>query len=133
MTRKQLLHQWQTAGAAPGVPGRRCAQEVNMVWKRAVVAVAILVLGFLMAWDSNVWTSIPAVVALVSLAVLVPAAAGMLSGHRGVHAGAVIASLGLLIAARLISDVEIRWYAMAFIFYVVLLAGWLFERRFARA
>ena len=104
-----------------------------MNWQRGVVAAAILVLGFLMAWDSKVWTSVPHVIALVSLGVLVPAAAGLLSGHRGIHAGAVIVSLALLIAARLLSDIEIRWYAMAFIFYVVLLAGWIFEHRFARA
>ena len=35
----------------------------------------------------------------------------------------------LLLAARIASGVELRWYAMAWIFFIVLTANWLFEHR----
>jgi len=69
------------------------------------------------------------VLALVAFAILIPAAAGLLSGNLNVLAGAAVVSGALLLAGRLASGIEIRWYAMAFVLFVNLNAGRWLERR----
>jgi hypothetical protein len=82
-----------------------------------------------MALDPSLLGASAGVVALVALAILVPAIAGLLSGNLRVLAGAAMISAVLLLAARLASGIEIRWYAMAFIFFVILNAGRLVGER----
>jgi hypothetical protein len=65
----------------------------------------------------------------MALATLIPATAGLLSGNLRVLAVAAIASTLLLVAARLASGVPLRWYAMPWIFYMLVYANWAYERR----
>ena len=97
--------------------------------QRWIVLIAILVLGSVMAWDSGV-SSIPGeLLTLVSLAVAIPAAAGLLSGNLRIHAAAAAISSVILLIARIRSGVEIRWYAMPWIFFSLMLMNWLYEHR----
>ena len=96
---------------------------------RWIGVVAIFVLGPLMALDSGVSAAPPYVVGLVALATVIPAAAGLLSGNLRVLAVAAIISTLLLIVARVVSGVPLRWYAMPWIFYMLMYANWAYERR----
>ena len=97
--------------------------------QRWIVAAIILVMCTLMAIDSGLLSATPRVVALVALAIAIPAVAGLLSGSVGAYAAAAVVSALLLITARLLSTVELRWYAMAFMAFVVLVLGWMYEHR----
>ena len=101
--------------------------------QRWLVLIAIGILGPLMAWDSGVFAAPAGILALVALAVAIPAAAGMLSGNLRIHAAAAILSTVLLLAARLLSGIEIRWYAMPWIFFVLMLLNWRYEHRLLEA
>ena len=120
---------WQAATAASPMYARQCAREVGMHRQRWIVLIAVPVLGFVMAWDSGVLSAPAYVIALVALAVALPAAAGLLSGNLRIHAAVAVVSMLLLLVARLLSGVEIRWYAMPWIFYSLLLMNWLYENR----
>jgi hypothetical protein len=111
---------WQALTSASPMHAQRCAREVGMHRQRWLVVAAIAVLGALMALDSGLDGAPRFIVWLVSLAILVPAGAGLLSGNLRVHAVAAIASTAILIAARLSSGVELRWYAIPWILYVLL-------------
>jgi hypothetical protein len=106
----------------------RAAPPSQNDW-RWVFIVILLIAGPLMALDPSLLGASAGVVALVALAILVPAIAGLLSGNLRVLAGAAMISAVLLLAARLASGIEIRWYAMAFIFFVILNAGRLVGER----
>jgi len=120
---------WQAATSASPMHVRRCARDVGMHRQRWIVVVAILVLGPLMAMDSGAHTTPPAAIALVVVAIIIPAAAGLLSGNLRIHAIAALLSTVLLIGARLASGVELRWYAIPWIFYVLLNLNWRYEHR----
>lgn len=99
------------------------------MWHRWAVAAAIVIFGVAMGWDSGMHTAGVAANSLAWLAILIPAAAG-LAEPRPLRLGAAVVSSGaLLLAARLVSGVELRWYAMAFVFGVVLVAGCYYEQR----
>ena len=119
----------QAVASASPLYSSRTKREISMNRWKWLTLVALLVAGPLMALDPGVFGASPGVIALVVFAILVPAVAGLLSGNLHVLAGAAVASGFLLLAARLVSGIEIRWYAMAFIFFVVLRIGWWFERR----
>jgi len=120
---------WQAATSASPMHVRRCAREVGMHRQRWIIVVAILFLGPLMATDAGVQTASAAVIGLVAAAIAIPASAGLLSGNLRIHATAAIVSTTLLIAARLSSGVELRWYAIPWIFYVLLNLNWRYEHR----
>lgn len=75
----------------------------------------------------------PLVVGLVVAPIVVPALAGLLSGNLHTLVGAAAVSAALLLAARLASGLEIRWYAMAFMLFVVLNLGRIFGWRLGNA
>lgn len=101
--------------------------------QRWIVAAAILILGPLMALDAGVQTATSFVIALVVAAIAIPAAAGLLSGNLRIHATAAVVATALLIAARLASGVELRWYAIPWIFYILLQLNWRYEHRIVSA
>jgi hypothetical protein len=112
---------------------RRWAKEVDMNRWRWIVVALLLVAGPMMALDSNVLDGSALVVGTVALAIAIPAFTGLLSGNLRVHAGAAIISAVLLLGARMASGIELRWYAMGFIFFVILQINWRYERRFSRS
>ena len=120
---------WQAATSASPMHVRRCARDVGMHRQRWIIVLAILVFGPLMAMDAGAHEASAAVIALVVTAIAIPAAAGLLSGNLRVHAVAAIVSTLLLIAARLTSGVELRWYAMPWIFFILLNLNWRYEHR----
>lgn len=97
-------------------------------WKWTTLML-LFIAGLIMALDPYVFTASPQVVALVVLAITIPAAAGMVSSNLYTLVGATGVSALLLLVARLVSGLEIRWYAMAFMFFVILNLGRIFERR----
>lgn len=122
----------QALGSASPLYRRRIHREVSMHRSRWLVVVVLPVFGLLMALDPNVFNASPATVALVILAILVPLAAGLVSGNLRALAGAALCSALLLLAARVVSGLEIRWYAMAYVLFIILVASWLYERRLAK-
>jgi hypothetical protein len=123
----------QALSSASPLYARRCTKEVDMNrWKWIVVAL-FLVAGPLMALDSDVLDGSAPIIGLVVLAIVIPAASGLLSGNLRVHAGAAMISTGLLFVARLASGIELRWYAMGYIFFIILAMSWGYERRLAAA
>ncbi len=120
---------WQVAESVPPLLARSLEKEIQMGKIRWGVAVTILVLGTLMASDSGLWTAGFTTIALVIFAIAVPAAIGLVSGNLVFRGVGVAISVVLLIAIRQFSGVELRWYAMAYMFFVLLI-GWNFERRF---
>jgi hypothetical protein len=120
---------WQAVTSASPMHVRRCARDVGMNRQRWIVVVAILVFGPLMVLDAGINTAPGTVIGLAAVAIAIPAAAGLLSGNLRVHAVAAIASTVLLIAARLASGLELRWYAIPWIFFVLLHLNWRYEHR----
>jgi hypothetical protein len=119
----------QAVSSASPLWAHQSTQEINMNRWKWLTLVLLLVAGPLMALDPNVFGSTPFVIGLVAAAIAVPVVAGLLSGNLYTLAGAAVVSATLLLAARLVSGIEIRWYAMAFIFFVILRIGQIFERR----
>jgi hypothetical protein len=108
---------------------RRCARDIGMHRQRWIVVLAILIFGPLMVMDAGAHQASASVIALVVVAVAIPAIAGLLSGNLRIHAAAAIASTVLLIVSRLSSGIELRWYAIPWIFYVLLNLNWRYEHR----
>jgi len=123
----------QALVSASPLYARRSTRKVTMNRWKWMTLVLVLIAGPLMALDPSVLSASPPVIALVSFAILIPASAGLLSGNLRVLAGTAVFSGALLLAARLTSGIEIRWYAMAFIFFIVLKGGWWLERRLSSA
>ena len=120
---------WQAWTSASPMHARRCAREVGMNRQRWLVVAAVLTLGTLMALDADGFPASANILGLVAVAIAIPAAAGLLSGNLRIHAAAALLSSALLIAARLMSGVEFRWYAIPWIFYMLLLMNWRYEHR----
>ena len=120
---------WQALTSASPMHARRCARDVGMHRQRWIVVVAIMVLGSLMARDSDGFTTSASLLWFVAPAIAIPALAGLLSGNLRIHAAAAIASSVLLIAARLATGVEFRWYAIPWIFFILLVMNWRYEQR----
>jgi len=120
---------WQAVTSASPMHVRRCARDVGMNRQRWIVVVAILVFGPLMVLDAGINTAPGTVIGLAAVAIAIPAAAGLLSGNLRVHAVAAIVSTVLLIAARLASGLELRWYAIPWLFFVLLHLNWRYEHR----
>ena len=74
---------------------------------RAILAILIFVLGNLQAWDSNVADAGLLVVLLVSFAIPLPAVALLVPIKQPFLVGALVVSLILLLAARLLSPVPL--------------------------
>lgn len=129
---RRAAHRWfwrQAVASASPLYASQAGKEIDMNrWKWLTLAL-LLIAGPLMALDPNVFGSTPLVVGLVVLAILIPAAVALISGNLHVLVGAAATSAALLLAARLASDIEIRWYAMAFVLFVILRLGQIFERR----
>jgi hypothetical protein len=123
----------QAVASASPLYFRRAANEFKRLRLMWLFIVLLLIAGPLMALDPNVFGAAPGVLTLVVLAILIPAAAGLVSGNVSVLAGSAVVSAVLLLAARLSSGIEIRWYAMAFMFFVILNLGRMLERRLSRA
>jgi hypothetical protein len=122
----------QAVASASPLYSRRAAKEATMFRWRWFFIVVLLIAGPLMALDPNVFGAAPGVLTLVAMAVLIPAATGLLSGNVHVLAGSAVVSAVLLLVSRLVSGIEIRWYAMAFVFFIILNLGRLFEKRYGR-
>jgi len=123
---------WQALTSASPMHARRCAREIGMHRQRWLVVAAITVFGTLMALDSGLDGAPRNVVGLVIVAIVIPAGAGLLSGNLRVHAIAALMSTVLLILARLSSGVELRWYAIPWILYLLLRANRLYEHKLLR-
>ena len=74
---------------------------------RAILAILIIVLGNLQAWDSNVHEAGLLIVLLVSLAMALPLVALLVPISQQYMIGAFIVSLILLVLARLISPIPL--------------------------
>jgi hypothetical protein len=120
---------WQAATSASPMHSRRCAREIGMNRQRWLVAAAILVLGPLMALDGGIRSAPVSIVALVAVAIAIPATAGLLSGNLRVHGAAALFSSALLIVARVQSDTELRWYAIPWILFILLVVNWSYEHK----
>lgn len=123
----------QALSSASPLYARHYNKEVTMNRTRWIVVALLLIAGPLMALDPNVFTASPAAIALVVLAILAPVSAALVSGNIKVLAGSALFSAMLLLAARIVSGVELRWYAMAWIFFIILFANWLYEHRLQRS
>lgn len=123
----------QAVTSASPLYARHYHKEVEMNRTRWIAVALLLVVGPLMALDPNVFGASPGTVALVGLAILISALAGLVSGNLRVHAGAALTSALLLLAARVSSGIEIRWYAMAWIFFIILMVNWRYEHRLQRS
>jgi hypothetical protein len=129
---RRVARRWfwhQVFASASPLYAHRSGKEITMNRWKWMTLVLILVAGPLMALDPSVLGASPTVLALVAFAILIPAAAGLLSGNLNMLAGAAVVSGALLLAGRLASGIEIRWYAMAFVLFVILNAGRWLERR----
>lgn len=122
----------QALTSASPLYNRHFRKEVKMNRPRWLVVVLLLVAGPLMAFDPNVFRSSPETITLVVLAILVPMLAGLFSGNIKTLAGAGLCSAVLLLVARVTSGIEIRWYAMAWILFIILALNWFYEHRFKR-
>ena len=87
-----------------------------------------MILGTVMVSDSGLWAGSIAAIVFGLLAVVIPAVIGLISGNLVLRAMAVILSTALLIAVRCYSGIELRWYAMGWIFFALLI-GWNLEHR----
>lgn len=112
---------------------RQSTKEIRMSGWRWLTLIALFIIGLIMALDPYVFSASPSVIVLVVLAITVPAAAGVVSSNLYTLVGATGVSALLLLVARLVSGLEIRWYAMAFVLFVILNLGRIFERRFTHA
>lgn len=119
----------QALTSASPLYARHFHKGVEMNRARWIAIALLMVLGPLMALDPNVFGASPGTVALVVLAILIPTLACLVSGNLRVYAGAALASAVLLLAARVSSGIEIRWYAMAWIFFIILMVNWRIEHR----
>jgi hypothetical protein len=108
-------------------------REIHMTPWRWLTLMALFIVGLIMALDPYVFAASPLVLGLVFLAITIPAAAGVISSNLSTLVGATGVSALLLLAARIVSGLEIRWYAMAFMLFVILNLGRIFERRTSRA
>ena len=125
---------WRQARAAASPGCRRQSPREGVVGGWEWVSLMVLfIAGLIMALDPYVFSASPFVIALVVLAITVPAATGVVSSNVYTLAGAAGVSALLLLAARLVSGLEIRWYAMAFMLFVILNLGRIFERRLGDA
>jgi hypothetical protein len=123
----------QALTSASPLYARHYHKEVGMKRTRWIVAALLLILGPLMALDPNVWGASQVAIALVVMAIVIPAVVGLTSGNVWVLGGAAVVSAVLLLAARIVSGVELRWYAMAWIFFIVLFVNWGWEHRPAQS
>jgi hypothetical protein len=119
----------QAVASASPLWAHQSTKEIAMNRWKWMTLVLLLIAGPVMALDPNVFGSTPLVISLVVLAIAAPVVAGLVSGNLYTLAGAAVVSATLLLAARIVSGIEIRWYAMAFIFFVILRIGQIFERR----
>lgn len=85
---------------------------------KTIVAILILGLGAIQAWDSNVLNAPSWIIAIVALAIAVPAVALLLTDEPGMLLAAIIAMSLLLLAAKLLSPVPLPALLL-----VVVLAG----------
>lgn len=132
---REAARRWfwrQALMSASPLFARHYQKEVGMKRTRWIVVTLLLVAGPIMALDPNVFGASRWAISLVVLAIVIPAMVGLLSGNLRVYAGAAFFSALLLLAARISSGVELRWYAMAWIFFIILTANWLYEHRLQR-
>jgi hypothetical protein len=94
----------QLAAAVAPALGYRLRQSGRWIVARSIMVGVFALLAALQAWDSGVFGAAPGVIALVALAVALPALAVLLAASAGVRLGAVIASAALLLAAKLVAE-----------------------------
>ena len=85
---------------------------------KSIVAILVLGLGATQAWDSNVLNAPTWIIAIVALAVALPALALVLTDEPGMLLGAIVATSLLLLTAKLLSPVP-----MPALLVIVVLAG----------
>jgi hypothetical protein len=85
---------------------------------RALLALAFVILGSLQAWDSDAYNAGLLVVFLVSVAIALPAVAIQAPLSPAFLLGSILASLLLLIVARLVSPLPLSG-----LFLVLLIPG----------
>lgn len=118
---------WQAAESIPPLLAQNLRRRIRTSGARWVVALAILTLGTLMAADSGLFARDLLIIASVMVAIAVPAVTGLISGNLITRTIGVVISMVMLITIREFTGVELRWYAMAWFFFI-LLGGWRFER-----
>ena len=82
---------------------------ISVPGRRGVLAAVILVVGCLQAWASGVIGASPVVWILAAAAILVPAAAALVTDSRAAIFVAIPVSLVLLFAAQMISAQPLRF------------------------
>jgi hypothetical protein len=87
-----------------------------MLKPRWVVALAMVVLSGLQAWDSNILTAEAHVQAMVAIAILLPAIALLATSNVGTRAAAVAVGAVLVIVARMISNAHLPELFLAMFF-----------------
>lgn len=120
---------WQVGASAWPLLVRHWTREIVRNPQRWLVAAAIVVMCTLMAIDGGLLTATTPAVVLAAVAIAIPAVAGLLSGNIAVYAAAALVSALLLMTARVLSPMELRWYAIAFMAFIVLLFDWGYEHR----
>jgi hypothetical protein len=123
----------QVLSSASPLFRRQSTREIQMTGWRWLTLMALFIVGLVMALDPYVFAAPPLVIGLVFLAITVPAAAGVVSSNLCTLVGATGISALLLLVARVASGLEIRWYAMAFMLFVILNLGRIFERQMRQA
>ena len=118
---------WQAAESIPPLLAQNLRHRIRTSGARWAVALAILTLGTLMAADSSLFAHDLLTIASVIIAIAVPAVTGLISGNLITRTISVLISMIMLISIRELTGVELRWYAMAWFFFI-LLGGWKFER-----
>jgi hypothetical protein len=78
-----------------------------MLRSRSVLALLIVGVGALQAWDSHVLEAEPLVQTLVAVGILVPAVAVWLASRVQTRVAAVIVSAVLMVAARGLSSIRL--------------------------
>ena len=94
-----------------------------MTRRNVCFAVLVVVLGGLQAWDSGVLKSSGLSQLLVATAIAVPALALLLSSDYGTQAAAVLVSLMLLTAARLLAPSPLPTLHLIGFFPALLILG----------
>jgi hypothetical protein len=87
-----------------------------MLRPRWLVALAMVVMSGLQAWDSNILTAEGHVQAMVGIAILLPAIAVLATADVGARAAAVAVGAVLVIVARMVSSAHLPELFLAMFF-----------------
>ena len=75
--------------------------------KRSLLALLILAIGSVQAWDSKILSAEPLIQLMIAIAILSQAAAVFFGARKTVQIAAVVAAIGLSVVARVASPVTL--------------------------